>query len=89
MSNLTTATQACWFVGDGSRVGLSDNTSISGPSFLPFFGSLSPITEGGNPNNYCATLKTEFPVFDSLTQCNDSNAHSETPANVERLLRPE
>lgn len=78
--NLTEATQACWTLNNGSRLGLpeyNDGSIISGPLWQPFaatYGTTNNVAfckqnwkdSNSGPSQ---SSNTGYPLFDDITRC--------------------
>jgi hypothetical protein len=64
--DLVNATKACFLVQDGSRIGLPNNTVISGPSWPVFAGPMYSTIEFGGE---CQNAAPDYPLFNNITNC--------------------
>jgi hypothetical protein len=67
VSDLSNATRACWLVQDGSRVGLSNTTYVSGPAYSPFQVDMSSYAYDGI--GQCQDSNLDYPLFNNITNC--------------------
>lgn len=63
------AYRACWHIEDGSRIGISDGSVVSGP-IQNLFNSSITIFEEKRLNDSTFLYDSGYPDFDELTTCN-------------------
>lgn len=69
VSDFASTIRACWLVKNDSRIGLDNDTIISGPLLKPFRSELLKAQRNGDSPDRWHEVTTDYPRFDEFTQC--------------------
>ena len=63
VSELKDPIHACWLVQDGSRIGIANDSLVSGPSWFSYWISMHNIS------GTCLNVAPSYPLFNSISDC--------------------